>query len=348
MDLTVSRVGTDKENNKMTPCAADHSLYASGRSPLALEYTPTGIYYPFMSVVPRPVKAVIPPRRCPAHFMDVGPTFRAISQVKRAFEKRVPVADTSCLDLLCARVCRGAGADAFDTLHPDGVDVKPWAWIVGSDGIAMLLEAFSSSTSRDDGGGVAAGLRRLGFADEWMAKKLRDGEQFRLALMPASEATPATWDGIFSLVRTSFPHAVFAKVARHRDALCSTPFHVIEESAKAGFLRGARYFDVNEQAVGGTSADPRYVDTARLASNACEGTLEEVRGFLYYVIGLNGLFDGQGLTKTHDGAPGVREFLMPNRRVLDTFSPSEFAWVPLPLRMADLEDTTAGNAVVVD
>ena len=33
----------------MTPRAADHSLYASGRSPLALEYTPTGIYYPFMS-----------------------------------------------------------------------------------------------------------------------------------------------------------------------------------------------------------------------------------------------------------------------------------------------------------
>ena len=161
--------------------------------------------------------------------------------------------------------------------------------------------------------------------------------------MPATEATPATWDGIFSLLRAFFPPAVYAKVTRHRDALRSTPFHEIEERAKAGFLKGARYFDVNEQAVCGASSDPRFIDTARLASDACEGTLEEVRGFLYYVIGLNGLFDGQGYTKLHDGVQGVKEFLMPNRNVLEEFADGEFAWVPLPLVISDVELELEGS-----
>ena len=54
------------------------------------------------------------------------------------------------------------------------------------------------------------------------------------------------------------------------------PFAEIQQRATAGYLLGATYFEVNEAAVGGTSADCRYIDTHRLASDACEGTVEQV------------------------------------------------------------------------
>ena len=37
--------------------------------------------------------------------------------------------DDSMLAWLSGRVCRAATADGFRTLHPDGVDVKPWSWV---------------------------------------------------------------------------------------------------------------------------------------------------------------------------------------------------------------------------
>ena len=55
---------------------------------------------------------------------------------------------------------------------------------------------------------------------------------------------------------------------------------------------------------------PRYLNSARLASSSCEGTLEEVRGWLYFVLGLSELFDGGGYTKDPTGKRGYAEYLM--------------------------------------
>ena len=73
-------------------------------------------------------------------------------------------------------------------------------------------------------------------------------------------------------------------------------------------------------------ADPRFIDTERLASSACAGTAEEVRGWLYFVLGLSDLFDGSGWTQRADGSHGVKEYLMPNRPV-EGFE--AFEWVKL-------------------
>ena len=54
-------------------------------------------------------------------------------------------------------------------------------------------------------------------------------------------------------------------------------FDEIQQRATAGYLRGATYFEVNEAAVGGVSADCRFIDTQRLAADECEGTVEQVR-----------------------------------------------------------------------
>jgi ABC-type transport system involved in cytochrome c biogenesis ATPase subunit len=230
------------------------------------------------------------------------------------------------IDALCGRVCRAADANGFRTLHPDGVELKPLSWVIGGDGLRMLLEVNGNSNCER--------LRLLGFDDQWILKKLDDGETFRLALFPKEEVYAASWDGIFALVKQEFPHLA-AKVLRHEAALRSTPFHTIQATATAGYLCGATYFDINEAARGGRSDDERYIDSARLANASCTGSLEEVRGWLYNVVGCSQLFDGCGYTRHADGSFGVKEYLVRNRPV-DEFPPGAFAWVEIPLESSDI------------
>ena len=124
------------------------------------------------------------------------------------------------LSLVAGRVCRGANAEAFETLHPDGLTVKPISWVVGEEGLAMLLGAahvderttppLHQSVNRAVN---EERLTRLGFERRWIRKKIAAGERFRLALFPAEAAVPATWEGVFRVVRETFP-AVAPKVLR--------------------------------------------------------------------------------------------------------------------------------------
>ena len=67
-------------------------------------------------------------------------------------------------------MCRGSEEKHFKTLHKDGETVKPFSWVVGADGVAMLLDPKTPVVER---------LRKLGFADYWIRKRLQDGEAFR-------------------------------------------------------------------------------------------------------------------------------------------------------------------------
>jgi hypothetical protein len=68
----------------------------------------------------------------------------------------------------------------------------------------------------------------------------------------------------------------FLQVLARESELRSMSFAEIQQRATAGYLNGATYFEVNEAAVGGVSADNRFMDTQRLASDECEGTVEQV------------------------------------------------------------------------
>ena len=173
---------------------------------------------------------------------------------------------------------------------------------------------------------VVAGATSWGPSHVHPSSRRAAGEAFRLALFPAEAAEPATWDGIFNVVRETFPEAA-PKVLARAGELRALPFAELQARATAGYLRGASYFEVNEAAMAGASEDSRYLSTARLASEQCEGRVEEVRGWLYHVLGLSDLFDGAGSTVLPDGRRGVGEFLIRNRRVAD-FGEA-FAWVEL-------------------
>ena len=235
------------------------------------------------------------------------------------------------LPRVCGRISRAADEAGFATLSPDGVELKPVVFAMGSDGLHMLLGSDMPLAER---------LRRLGFDDMWVRQKLRQKLRFRLALFPARRARPATWKGVFALVDTHYPQ-VAAKVRAQEAALCSTSFAELEASF------GASYFDLNEAAVGRSSDDPRYLTTERLAAAGCAGTAAEVRGWLYFTLGLSRLFDGSGRTRPPDAeggrgaevgterpaeARGVREYLVENQAVAEL---EACEWVELALSDAD-------------
>ena len=184
---------------------------------------------------------------------------------------------------------------------------------------------------------VLSRLRKLGFVDEWIRAKLRAGERFRVAIFPRAVCVEATWDGIMQIVSLHFS-SVAPKVLRWDQSLREIDFETIQRRASDGYLCGATYFEINEAAVAGASDDERFMSTARLASDATEGTLEEVRGWLYHVVSLNALFDGKGWTKDpRDGRLVVREYLTPNVEVATAFDPDDFGWVSLDLTLDDLD-----------
>jgi hypothetical protein len=228
----------------------------------------------------------------------------------------------------CGRVCRGVdGEEAsghwerLNTLEP--CFHKPVSCLVGADGLAMLLGE----------GSAVERLCALGFERKWIAAKLASGQTFRLALFPAEQATAADWDGVFALVRHAFPH-VAPVVARVEQELRRVPFDQLHARARASYLGGAEFYEVNEQPAAMRLADARYVTTERLAARAEAGAVgaEVVRGWLYFVVGLSDLYSGTGWTHAPDGQRGVREYLIEDRRVSEFGD--RFVWLPIEIAEA--------------
>lgn len=224
------------------------------------------------------------------------------------------------LQQIAGRVTRGSKEVDFEYLQKNPT-AKKFAWVMGGDGLALFLKHSNLEA-----------LRSIGCEDRWIRKKLEDGEYFRLGIFYRSDkCVPATWDGVLSLVDSSYPSPISVKIRQQEDMLKQMSFDEIEAHARLSYLRGASYFDVNESAIGGHSTDPRFMSEERFLK--CEGTLEESRGFLYNRLGMSRLFDGSGFTKDSDGRLFVREYLQSNTPVRDI---PGFRYLDLPIDIADL------------
>jgi hypothetical protein len=225
---------------------------------------------------------------------------------------------TQHLSHLLGRVTYGTtnSDPALEHLQRDG-PLRPYAWVMGADGLQLFLQSPNHLEA----------LYKIGFERDWIARKLEDHNVFMLGVFPVSDKlqpVPATWDGVFDLVRRAYPDSVSRKVLQHADKLRTVPFEEIERQAMESYLKGATYLTVNETAVNGISRDPRFMDEARFA--ACEGTLAQARGFLYNKMGLSKFFDGQGFTKNAEGRHFVREYIIPNQK---TTAIPHFHYLPL-------------------
>jgi hypothetical protein len=224
------------------------------------------------------------------------------------------------LQQIVGRVTQGSNEADFEYLQKNRA-AKKFAWVMGGGGLNLFLKQSHIQA-----------LRSLGSEDRWIRKRLEIGRRFRLGVFYRSdECVPATWDGILSLINNYYPKSISIKIWRHADALKRMSFDEIEARAQLSYLQGTSYYDINELAVNGYSADPRFMSEKRFLE--CEGTLEECRGFLYNRLGLTRLFDGSGFTKDLNGRLHVREYLQPNVPVRDL---PGFQYLDLAIDSGDL------------
>lgn len=225
-----------------------------------------------------------------------------------------------CFQQLAGRVTRGSKEEHFIYLQKNR-DAKKFAWVIGDDGLTLFLR-YSNLQA----------LRLLGHTDQWIRKRLEEGEHFRLGIFPRSDrCVLATWDGVLTLIDQYYSSHISQKVRQHIETLKQMTYDEIEARARLSYLNGASYFDVNELAIDGYSNDSRFMSDERFTE--CEGTLEEVRGFLYNRLGLSRLYDGNGFTKDENGRLNVREYLQLNIPVRDI---PGFRYLDLPINDTEL------------
>ena len=218
------------------------------------------------------------------------------------------------LDMIAGRATQGLTDVDFENLQKD----KKFAWVLGGDGLDLFLKKSNIEA-----------LRSIGCEDRFIRKKLEDGRHYRLGIFYKSEQCAlATWDEALSLIDRYYSKSFSTKICQHKDAFKSMTFDEIEARAKSSYLNGKTYFKVNEE--GTVLGYPYMTDDV---FSACEGTLEEARGFLYNRLGFTGLFDGSGYTKDSAGQLHVKEYLQLNLPVRDI---PGFRYLHIPIDMNDL------------
>ena len=192
---------------------------------------------------------------------------------------------------LAGRVTHGKHSDPGFGRLLSADEWKRLSWVFGPE----ALPGFLGKSARDI-------CLQLGFGERWLDAKLAAGLLFKLAVFPSesADARPATWDNIEFLLQTSYPEVWESKIRPHFPRICSTPF--AELQAEAGYSMLEVNLVGRYDHATGESRDARYVSLQRLLRR--EGTLTEVRQFLFDEIGLNGLFSGSGRTVDDAGVQG--------------------------------------------
>lgn len=214
------------------------------------------------------------------------------------------LARSACLH---GRVIHAKEDDDFLLLSSNrhkGVFYKKLSWVFGPD-------ASSSFAGKD----AIQVCDSLGMSKEWLEQKVRQGKKFKLVVFPVFagdtfDCKPATWQNVATLVAKLFPE-VAAKVERHLPAIQKASYEELSREAQA---QDSTY-DFSQINWAGREVDPRYMSLARLAE--AEGTLVQVRQFLYDELGLANLFKGDGFGYSDSGERQAPEFLAENRRLED-------------------------------
>ena len=208
---------------------------------------------------------------------------------------------------LSGRLCHGSATDAMfgrGLLTSDRW--KRLSWIFGPDALPMFL-----------GKDAREICVLLGFGEEWLNDKIPKGKKFKLAIFPskAVDAQCATWEGVTYLLEKHFPE-VWPKVSRHLPEIQNMGIDEIETMAGYDMCKtnlvGRRGGEWDTE---GESDDPNYTSLQRLLNR--EGTLVQVRQFLWDEVGIKGLFSGDGRTVNDKGERGPNEYLAKNRRLED-------------------------------
>lgn len=172
---------------------------------------------------------------------------------------------------------------------------KRLSWVFGPEAIREFL-----------GKSLREICIHLGFRERWIDAKIKVGVQFMLTIFPSEsvEVRQAMWDGVEYLLGLQYPK-VWDKINAHlpqiRSMTIEQIYNVVGYDMESVNLAG-RY---DHQT--GKLHDDWYISLQRLIKR--EGTLMEVRQFLYYEIGIRRLYTGLGYTLNDDGERGSNEYL---------------------------------------
>lgn len=114
------------------------------------------------------------------------------------------------------------------------------------------------------------------------------------------ELAIATWKNTLTAISAAYPEIAHL-VKIHAKELKRTSFGSFEEQA------GFSFASVDKLG----ASDPRFMNLSRLLQSS--GSACDLRRFLYHVTRLSELYNGDGRTRTEEGKPGVREYIMTNR-----------------------------------
>lgn len=145
-------------------------------------------------------------------------------------------------------------------------------------------------------------LCTIGYKADYIERKLNEGFEFSLLLFarPRGWFKVANWSNTISGIIAVYPELDEILRANAR-ALKTTSFAEFERQA------GFEFAEIDSNG----PADERFMTSQRLLES--DRSALAVRRFLYHTTRLSDLYTGTGLTKTDDGRPGVREYIMANR-----------------------------------
>ncbi len=170
-------------------------------------------------------------------------------------------------------------------------------------------------------------LSSIGYTNAYVERKLAEGFTFHLLTFPKPaspkpssakkgaiqasngkqqssgkhhELAIANWKNTLAAISAAYPEIAHL-VKLHAKELKRTSFGSFEEQAGFSFAAVDKL----------GASDQRFMNLSRLLDSP--GSACDLRRFLYHVTRLSELYNGDGRTRTEEGKPGVREYIMANR-----------------------------------
>jgi hypothetical protein len=208
---------------------------------------------------------------------------------------------------LCCRLMRGRGDEEFEWLgFPPSSKRVTWVSIASNLSLNSLL--FDKTQA------IKNVANFMGKPLDWVVKKQREGDRFKMALMPQVNCTRADWIGLTEILKMAYPE-IAGTIARMSDLLVNTPFDIVEKG-----LAPLTFRSIKDEGEG----HPKYMTLQRLQSDPSP-SLWQLRGFLYNIVGVNELYRGDGFVYNEEGLRQGEEFLCENLQVSEIVGCSLFS-----------------------
>lgn len=190
---------------------------------------------------------------------------------------------------LCGRIIRGKTTEDFEKLSDD-----PNRLIVFLTDALGLAKMFGKSDYDM--------LITVGHHPDHIKKQLEAGKSYKFVVFPESEAQPATWDGLFKATGQVYPD-IISDIQQHSAELIGTKYAAFE--GQAGF----KFASVDDVSNANYMSHAAYLASPRKAV--------DLRRLFYHTLHIRELYSGDGYTYDEKGKRGVKEYLMPNKKITD-------------------------------